>query len=110
MATFPSTTGLARPRAGRKVGSRLAVASSLLVLAACGQADRQAAAPALAPTSWRVYISNELSGDLTVIDGATNAVVSTIPVGKRPRGVRASRDGKTLYIALSGSPIGGPNV
>ena len=33
-----------------------------------------------------------------------------IPVGKRPRGIKLSRDGKTLYVALSGSPRGGPGV
>ena len=58
----------------------------------------------------RVYVSNERSNDISVIDGATNAVVATIPVGKRPRGIHLSRDGRRLFVALSGSPIGGPNV
>ena len=31
-------------------------------------------------------------------------------LGKRPRGIVASPDGRTLYIALSGSPAGGPGV
>jgi YVTN family beta-propeller protein len=51
-----------------------------------------------------VYVSNEDSNDVTVIDGATNAVMATIPVGKRPRGIRVSADGRTLYAATSGSP------
>jgi YVTN family beta-propeller protein len=51
-----------------------------------------------------VYVSNEDSNDVTVIDGATNAVTATIPVGKRPRGIRVSADGRTLYAATSGSP------
>lgn len=58
----------------------------------------------------RVYVSNERGGTVSVIDPATNQVVATIPVGKRPRGIHVSRDGKTVYVALSGSPIGGPNV
>ena len=33
-----------------------------------------------------------------------------MPLGKRPRGIHASRDGKTIYVALSGSPIAGPGV
>src|SRR6185295_18796343 len=37
-------------------------------------------------------------------------VVATIPVGKRPRGIHVSPDGKTLYVALSGTAIGGPGV
>ena len=62
--------------------------------------------PSTAP---RVFVSNEVSGDLSIIDSGTFAV-STIHLGKRARGIHASPDGKTLYIALSGSPIGGPNV
>jgi YVTN family beta-propeller protein len=58
----------------------------------------------------RVYVSNERSNDVSVIDPATNRVIATIPVGKRPRGLQLSRDGRTLYVALSGSPIGGPHV
>ena len=30
--------------------------------------------------------------------------MATIPVGTRPRGVRISPDGKTVFVALSGSP------
>ena len=58
----------------------------------------------------RVYVSNERSNEVSVIDAATNRVVQTIPVGKRPRGLQLSRDGRTLYVALSGSPIAGPHV
>ena len=47
-------------------------------------------APPVAPPapSYRVYVTNETSGDLTVIDGARGEVVATIPLGKRPRGAR----------------------
>src|SRR5437016_5407129 len=55
-----------------------------------------------------VCVSNEKSGDVTVISGGDNHVVATIPVGKRPRGIHPSPDGKLLYVALSGSPITGP--
>jgi YVTN family beta-propeller protein len=58
----------------------------------------------------RVYVSNEDGDSISVIDGQTEAVVATIPVGKRPRGMRLSPDGHTLYVALSGSPKGGPGV
>src|ERR1700712_4594064 len=58
----------------------------------------------------RIYVTNEVSGDLTVIDSGTSQVIATVPLGKRPRGIHASPDGKTIYVALSGSPIGGPNV
>lgn len=91
------------------IGRALGACSLLALITACGPAGKEPAADAT-PAGYRVYVTNELSNDLTVIDGATNTVVATIPVGKRPRGIRASKDGKTLYIALSGSPLGGPNV
>ena len=58
----------------------------------------------------RVYVSNETAGTVAVIDPATGNVLAAIPVGKRPRGLRVSRDGKQLYVALSGSPIAPPGV
>ena len=57
---------------------------------------------------YRIYVSNEKSGDVTVIDGGDNRVLGTIPVGKRPRGIHAGPDGKTVYVALSGTPIAAP--
>lgn len=51
-----------------------------------------------------LYVSNEISGDITVVDTGADAVVATIRVGKRPRGLRLSPDGRTLYVAVSGSP------
>jgi YVTN family beta-propeller protein len=59
---------------------------------------------------YRVFVTNERSGTLSVIDGTSQRVVATIPLGKRPRGLKASPDGKLLYVALSGSPIAGPGV
>lgn len=60
--------------------------------------------------SYTVYVTNEVSGDLTVIDPATESAVATIAVGKRPRGIRSSPDGGLLYVALSGSPSSPPGV
>src|SRR3984957_3771223 len=61
-------------------------------------------------TAFRIYVTNEVSGDMTVIDSATYNVIATIPLGKRPRGIHPSPDRKTIYVALSGSPIAGPGV
>src|SRR5436853_4491445 len=41
---------------------------------------------ALAAPAYEVYVTDEHSGEITVIDGATHKVTSTFPVGKRPRG------------------------
>ena len=57
-----------------------------------------------------VYVSNERSGDVTVIDGATDAVVATFPVGKRPRGIHAAPGGGRIFVTLSGSPRMAPGV
>src|SRR5213596_4192900 len=61
-------------------------------------------------TSYLVFVSHERSGDVSVIDGATDAVVATFPVGKRPRGIRATPDGQRLFVTLSGSPRMAPGV
>ncbi len=58
----------------------------------------------------RIYVSDEVSGELTVIDATTMKQLEQIKIGTRPRGIHASPDGKTIYIALSGTPIGGPGV
>src|SRR5262245_58695272 len=60
--------------------------------------------------AYRIYVTNERSGDLSVIDAATHEVIATVPLGKRPRGIHASKDGQTIYVALSGSPIAPPGV
>ena len=65
---------------------------------------------AAAPAGYRVYVTNERGGTLSVIDGESRKVVATVALGKRPRGLKFSPDGKQLYVALSGSPVAGPGV
>src|SRR5205814_945701 len=80
-------------------------------LAKSAPAAAPAPAPAAAPIpAVRVFVTNEASGDLTVIDAANQTVVATAPLGKRPRGIKMSPDRKSLYVALSGSPNAGPGV
>ena len=97
------------------------VAVCALAMAACSSpssppAEESAAAPAAppvtasAPTAGRLFVTNETGGDISVVDVALQRVVATIPVGKRPRGIRLSPDGGTLYVALSGSPLAPPGV
>ena len=61
-------------------------------------------------TAFKLYVTNEVSGDMTIIDSADYHVIATVPLGKRPRGIHPSPDRKTIYVALSGSPIAGPGV
>ncbi|HEX4353793.1 MAG TPA: hypothetical protein VHZ95_12780, partial [Polyangiales bacterium] len=78
---------------------RTFVSSTLLVALSACQAE-----PEL------IYVSEEQGRQITVVDPIKGSVVARIPVGKRPRGLKLSRDGKTLYVAQSGSPRAGPNV
>ncbi len=61
----------------------------VLLLALC--------APASAET---IFVSDEASDCVTAIDGATLKPIECIHVGQRPRGLVASKDGRTLYVAV----------
>src|SRR6187399_2963486 len=98
---------------------RFAFIFVLLLAAACSRSEAPQPAPAATPTpsaeaarpaGGRLFVTNEVSGDISVIDVAARKVLTTIPVGKRPRGIKVSPDGTTLYVALSGSPIAPPGV
>ena len=58
---------------------------------------------AVTPNGEDVYEANEQSGNVDVIDTATNAVVATIPVGSAPEGIVIAPDGQNAYVADSGS-------
>ena len=62
--------------------------------------------PALAPQAHaeRAYSTNEDDGTVTVIDADRGAAIASVAVGKRPRGLALSPDGKLLYVAVSGLP------
>lgn len=70
-----------------------------LLLCACGRTS---------DSPYLVYVTNEGSGDMTVIDPNRPQAIDTIPLGKRPRGIHAS--GGFIYVALSGSPAAPPGV
>lgn len=80
---------------------KLCAFATVLLASACGKSPVHAR---------RAYVSNETDGTVSVIDTAARRVIATIQVGKRPRGLHVSRDGHRLYVALSGSPRGGPGV
>jgi len=63
-----------------------------------------------ASTASLLYVSAEEGGEVVIIDAGAGEVVGRVPVGKRPRGLKLSGDGKHLFVALSGSPRGGPGV
>jgi YVTN family beta-propeller protein len=85
--------------AGRRVTITVSALGSLCAALSAG-----------AVAAHTVYVTNEMSGDLTIIDGETREVIATVPLGKRPRGIQLSPDGAYLYVALSGSPLSPPGV
>src|SRR5215472_6584464 len=76
---------------------------------ASGQ-PQSASAAAAGSSGPRLFISDETGGAVVVVDAGQRKVLQRIEVGKRPRGIRLSPDGKQVFVALSGSPIGGPGV
>ena len=85
-----------------------AVLALLAVSVGCSRGNPESAREAASGP--RVYVSNEAEGSISVIDAASHRFLRSIPVGKRPRGIRVSRDGSLVYVALSGSPAAGPGV
>ena len=76
----------------------------------CAVAISLALAVCVEAQNYFVFVSNERSGDVSVIDGATDAVVATFKVGKRPRGIHVTPDGQRVFVTLSGSPRMAPGV
>jgi YVTN family beta-propeller protein len=74
-----------------------------LVLLACSH-------PAPKPAGERFYVSDEHGNAVVAVDPVQGRIVQTFAVGRRPRGLLLSPDGSKLYVAVSGSPIGGPGV
>ncbi len=61
-----------------------------------------------AEPAYLVYVSNEGSGDMTIVDPQQAEAVATVPLGKRPRGIQFANG--SIYVALSGSPSAPPGV
>lgn len=93
---------------------------AILVLGGCDDAGDTAkrseevatddtAMPAASEAEWPtggslVYVSNEDSGDISIISTVSNDVIATLNVGKRPRGIKVDHTGEKVLVALSGSP------
>ena len=88
----------------RRAASLLLPLAATLAVAGCSQPGQSARGSNL------VFVTNEFSGDLSIIDGASGKLQGTYPLGKRPRGIKLSPDGRTLYVALSGSPVAPPGT
>lgn len=54
-----------------------------------------------AEPTYRLFVTNEKSNTVSVIDSRTGKLETTLEIGDRPRGIGLSPDQKTLYVALS---------
>src|SRR5262249_50781347 len=56
---------------------------------------------AVTPDGSRVYVANQGSSSVSVINTATNTVTATVGVGHLPFGVAVTPDGKLIYVVNS---------
>src|ERR1700733_3344745 len=71
---------------------------TLLAVAAAGLIA--VAQPALAE---KIFVSNEKDNTVTVLDGDSLKIVATVKTGQRPRDLKVSTDGKSVYVVASDS-------
>jgi YVTN family beta-propeller protein len=56
---------------------------------------------AATPNSQTVYVANENSNNISLIDASSNTVTATIPVGALPRSIAITPDGQTAFVIAS---------
>jgi YVTN family beta-propeller protein len=57
----------------------------------------------------RVWVSAEDAGEVAAVDPVKGEVAFRIKVGRRPRGLKLSPDGKLLYVTVTGTPKPDPH-
>ena len=60
-----------------------------------------AVAPAAAGPSGQIYVTNEKSSTITVLDNKTHKVIRSFKTCKRPRGVHFSKDRTQFYVGCA---------
>ncbi len=58
---------------------------------------------AVAPDGKYIYVSNQGSNSVSVLDTASNTIVKTVLVGTSPAGVAVTPDGAHVYVSNQGS-------
>src|ERR1043165_5613506 len=92
----PAIEGMAEPPS---LYYRLPMHLKMLVAAVLLVGCSKSKSTTTSPPEERVYVSDEDGGNVVVISTSSDAVVTRIPVGKRPRGMRISPDGTRLFVA-----------
>jgi YVTN family beta-propeller protein len=76
-----------------------ASAQSVLATVPTGATPR---AVAVNPTTHRVYVANEFSNNVSVLDGTSGAVIATVPVGPRPQYIAVNPATNKVYVSNGG--------
>jgi YVTN family beta-propeller protein len=90
-------------RPARRPG-RISFVAGLALLPALATGALAAPAPAA-----RVWVSAEDAGEIAAVDPIKGEVAFRVKVGRRPRGLKLSPDGKLLYVTLTGTPKADPH-
>jgi len=83
------------------------LAGAAVAITGCSKSQE---GPAKKTGAYRLFVTNEGSGDMTVIESPEFAVIAAVKLGKRPRGIHASPDKSVIFVALSGTPPAPPGV
>ena len=75
--------------------------SAVLLMLACTQAPQLATSPLATESAGpRVYVANQISGSVSVIDASTDTVIATIPTGFNCNSLAVSPSGERLYVTV----------
>ena len=77
----------------------------LVVALACMAVLAWVNGPVHAAGSGLIFVSNEKSNTISVLDGSIYNLKKTIATSKRPRAMRFSADRKTIYVACGDSDV-----
>ena len=61
-------------------------------------------------TTNRVYVANNVGNSVSVIDGATDAIIATIPVGATAKGLAVNSVTNRIYVPHNGASSNGTTV
>ncbi|KAA2257098.1 hypothetical protein F0L68_25475 [Solihabitans fulvus] len=86
----------------RASGTTVALAMTMLAALSVGAASAAPAAEVGAPRTF-LYVPDEGTGSVSVIDAATGATTATILVGASPNRLVAAPDGRHVYVASRGT-------
>ena len=106
LSYLTASGGNGRHRARRETPGGRLLARTVAVLcvtamAGLGLGGAAGGAPATPGDPASIYVTNQTTSTVSVVDPATNAIIATIPVGPGPEGIAVTPDGSKVYVANS---------